>query len=1156
MPNQLECPSRETLVGWATGTLSDDVEQGVADHVENCAHCEELLASIEANSTLTELKVSAAGQGFAQEAQLREFVQAIQNVPPPVPSNFSKPVSGRQIRDYELLEQIGQGAMGTVFKARHTRLNKLVAIKLLSGKLSSDPSAVARFAREMHAVGHLNHPNIVQALDAGDEDGTSFLVMELLEGLDLAALTSPREPLEIVDACAIVRQAAIGMEYAHAKGLVHRDLKPSNLFLTRDSNGQCLVKVLDLGLAMIDRPEVEGHLTDTGQLMGTLEFMAPEQAEDTHAVDSRADIFSLGATLFKLLTGTVPLEGPEYNRPLQRLKTLTTTQVPSISSRRSDLPEGLVALVDKMLARDADERPDMAEIVSSLNEFSLANQLDALLQSSSAQHRGISTESLRDTDSIHGQKTDVLPEFGPEKVKPNRHGPTSVKGTHRLLAGAAALIFASSVIWLKTDGGYIQIDVADPKTQVEVEICQDGLPVDTVKIGSGRKKFWYRSGQYEIRIVGQKRDVLEIVGSDVTVTRGSERAVVIKRISSSGEQPNDALPNSGIVTTTEDDPDVAGSLRQVIALAKPGETIRFAPKLAGKTIFLNGSPLKLDQSVTLDGGDLIDHVVINGNQLSRVFDIRNRAQVQLEGVTVTGGKDYAPGGGIAVNQASLSMRNCILSKNSTRTNGGGIFCENGNIVLENCLVVGNEAAHLGGGLANYGGVCLFKNCVFTGNSSGGPHGAAALNVNAGKMELVHCTVTGNLTSGVSSHQWATLILDSSIITGNGATKNVWIQKLDGGGIITRGMNLIEHLNADVKSGPAPMIARGMLAPLDDYGGLMPTVLPLPDSPAIDAAQPTSATPSIDMRGFERPADGNGDGDAQPDIGAAEFSLRDLAVNAQVVRRNLAEWIFERNGSVRLGTGTIRNLTELAGDELQILGVEVHSLSGQETRELASQLQHIPECHHLYVGSDSLDPIADEDLRFLGNLTQLKSLSIRSVKVTQNGIEKLVQLKKLTSFALSKTAITSDLLSRIGEMFSRLESLSIEIPRIEVSHLKALAKVPQLKRIDLNATQVPPSSMRPLDGSHFKEITLRGPWHLTADLVESLSLMPQLKVVTFFDVKLDKQKLQQLLNSQTLRSINSFRSAFPLAEVEKLKKQYPKITIMLDGEALTLDSSNE
>ncbi len=254
--------------------------------------------------------------------------------------------------DYDLIEVLGRGGMGTVYRAEHRRLGKSVAIKVLPAERVHDPASVSRFEREMRAVGQLDHPHIVQAYDAREEQGTHFLVMQLVRGVDVAAIVQRHGPLRVPDACEIVRQAALGLQYAHERGLVHRDIKPSNLLLAQ--NG--IVKILDMGLALLSCDTHQGELTSTGEIMGTLDYIAPEQIASTHHVDIRADLYSLGCTLFKLLTGIAPFAGPASSNPLQKMRAHEREAPPPLTSLRPDLPAEVGAIVERLLAKDPDAR--------------------------------------------------------------------------------------------------------------------------------------------------------------------------------------------------------------------------------------------------------------------------------------------------------------------------------------------------------------------------------------------------------------------------------------------------------------------------------------------------------------------------------------------------------------------------------------------------------------------------------------------------------------------------------------------------------------------------------------------------------------------------------------------------------------------------------
>jgi serine/threonine protein kinase len=226
----------------------------------------------------------------------------------------------RECPRYRLIRKLGEGGMGAVYLAEHRLMGRLVAIKLIRAEYLDSPRLIERFRREVRAAAGLAHPNVVAAYDADEVAGTHFLVMEYLEGETLAARLARFGPLPVAEACDYVRQAALGLEYARTRGTVHRDVKPHNLMRTADGT----VKVLDFGLARVrDGNEADacGRASDgagtafclstAGTVMGTSGYMAPEQARDSRAADTRADVYALGRTLSHLLTGRAPGAGPQ-----------------------------------------------------------------------------------------------------------------------------------------------------------------------------------------------------------------------------------------------------------------------------------------------------------------------------------------------------------------------------------------------------------------------------------------------------------------------------------------------------------------------------------------------------------------------------------------------------------------------------------------------------------------------------------------------------------------------------------------------------------------------------------------------------------------------------------------------------------------------------
>jgi hypothetical protein len=274
---------------------------------------------------------------------------------------------------YELLATLGSGANGTVYRARHTRLRRLVALKVLIPHRLLTPVGLGRFRREMEVLGRLNHPHVVRATDAGDAHGRFYLAMEYVPGVDLGHVLKRLARLSVADACELARQAADALAHIGRAGMVHRDVKPSNLLLGRDG----LLRVLDLGLALLrDGPTWEA-LTESGAVMGTPEYMAPEQTRESRDVDVRADVYALGCTLFALLTGAPPFAraGAMYDV----LRAHNETPPPALRARREGAPADLEQLLFRMLEKEPARRPPPDEVAAALTPFCAGHGLVRLL---------------------------------------------------------------------------------------------------------------------------------------------------------------------------------------------------------------------------------------------------------------------------------------------------------------------------------------------------------------------------------------------------------------------------------------------------------------------------------------------------------------------------------------------------------------------------------------------------------------------------------------------------------------------------------------------------------------------------------------------------------------------------------------------------------
>jgi len=413
-----KCISESLLLQYLVNELDEDVSELVREHLNQCASCQKRTEIYAEDSELRQWHEchqrrqndeSSQSYSFSQDRLDQLFnstissihqskAQISRSIPhtndnPPSNQNSSisigkelnlKPI--RTIGQYQLIKKIGQGGMGIVYLAVHTRLKKQVVLKLLLNKDWDNSNQTHRFYREMELVGQLDHPNIVKATDAGEADDTCFLVMEYLIGHDLKAILKSEGSVSITAACSIIRQAANGLQSIHNSKLIHRDIKPSNLFLT--ANGQ--VKILDLGLAGLSHSESSfSDLTDSNCIMGSAYYMAPEQAQSVKDIDQRSDIYSLGCTFYQLLTGQVPFR---KETPVETIIAHREESAPRLSDQLPEIPEELEELFQSMIKKDAEDRiQTMADVVKKLDEF-LAKASNLPLNEASDTHLSESQE--------------------------------------------------------------------------------------------------------------------------------------------------------------------------------------------------------------------------------------------------------------------------------------------------------------------------------------------------------------------------------------------------------------------------------------------------------------------------------------------------------------------------------------------------------------------------------------------------------------------------------------------------------------------------------------------------------------------------------------------------------------------------------------------
>jgi serine/threonine-protein kinase len=288
--------------------------------------------------------------------------------------------NGFILGQYRILEQLGQGGMGRVFKAMHQTMNRVVAVKVLAPHLVKTEKAQRLFQREVRAAARLIHPNIVTAYDANQLGDRHYLVMEYVDGPNLEQLVRERGPLPVGQACDLMHQIAHGLQHAFEMGMVHRDIKPANLLVQPtglDGRGPCVAKILDFGLARLHDGEGEATqatiVTRPNVVMGTPDFLSPEQARSLHKVDIRSDLYSLGCTFYYLLTGKVPFPG---GNSLEKLLRQSTEEPIPLEQLRLDVHAGVVQVVRRLMAKDPAARfPTPAELDAALAPFAVPGPL-------------------------------------------------------------------------------------------------------------------------------------------------------------------------------------------------------------------------------------------------------------------------------------------------------------------------------------------------------------------------------------------------------------------------------------------------------------------------------------------------------------------------------------------------------------------------------------------------------------------------------------------------------------------------------------------------------------------------------------------------------------------------------------------------------------
>jgi predicted Ser/Thr protein kinase len=562
MPDVSAHPTAQQLVLFGHGRLPQAQAATVAAHLETCADCRQAVANLPPDSFFDKVRgartsatVPPSGAPAAEALRGAVSGPAAADVPPQL-ANHPK---------FRIVRELGRGGMGVIYLAEHRVMDKPVALKVISPSVLDNPTAVARFLAEVRAAGKLDHPNIARAYDADQAGGLHFLVMEYVEGQSLAQVLEKRGPLPVAGACHCVCQAALGLQHASEKGMAHRDVKPQNLMLTPKG----VVKVLDFGLARL-RGERKGGsaLTQADSFMGTPEYVAPEQATDARNADTRSDIYSLGCTLYALLTGRPPFR---EDTMVKLVMAHIEKEPRPLNEVRPDVPAEMAAVVAKMLAKDPARRYQRPiEVAQALAPFAKVRVPGAAPKSPAPGSAGTGTVVGGDTsrDGGPGAKAPKLPaapredteaspfaglDDDPDPARPAKKakqpaaakpGPAPWWKRRAVLASGGAgvalllvlvVLWAAGVFRVKTaDGTILIVEVNEPNPDVFV----DGEKV-TVTWDAGGKKAEVRVKPGTRKVVVSK-DGFTAYGEEVEIKDGTRR-ILTARLGPAG--PGDPAPD-------------------------------------------------------------------------------------------------------------------------------------------------------------------------------------------------------------------------------------------------------------------------------------------------------------------------------------------------------------------------------------------------------------------------------------------------------------------------------------------------------------------------------------------------------------------------------------------------------------------------------------
>ncbi|MBC8869300.1 MAG: protein kinase [Planctomycetes bacterium] len=1157
------CLRRDQISAYLLGKSTDIEMDETARHLADCTQCQAAADDLESleDGLIKAMRGSKQADRFLDEPEFEEaFLKA-------AAVGLASEVAGQansgegvklqpkyepppeRLGQYRLLEPIGKGGMGAVYRALHTRLERTVALKVLSPEQTRDVRAVARFEREVKAIGKFDHANIVRPVDAGTDGEIHYLVMDFVDGHDLGSVVRKLGPLAVADACELVRQAAVGLQYVHERNMVHRDIKPPNLILDK----QGVVKLLDLGLSLLsEQPPEDGTLTSNGILMGTSDYIAPEQCEDSHNVDVRADLYSLGCTLYQLLCGRAPFAGPRYDSRMKKVMAHMRDPVPPIRDLRDDVPEPLADVLDRLLNKSPDDRYQTpAELVSALEPFAAASDLEALLQrvERSLEAEADTARSGVDTPiHVSSVSVDTHPSEQAAPVQPatqptrRRWKPIAIGAT------LAAVLLLAVIITITNRNGTVVIETTDPN--VRISVMQGGEEIAVADAQNG----WtirLQSGEYDISLKGSS-DRFKMDRDSVTVTRGDEVRVRVTR------RPTKVTDERALAIAPVNDTRARGHQQAPIKVGIIGldttHAIAFSrilndPNATGDVagcLVVAAYPTKGSSEIEISQSRLPKHI----------------AEIQGLGVEIVDSIDELLKRVDAVLLLSIDGRRHLEQVRPVLKAGKPVFVDKpiaGSLRDAATILAEAKAA----------GVPIFSSSALR----FGENTQAARNGSLGRIH--HCETYGYayiepthpdlFWYGIHGVEALFTVMgpgcQSVTHTSEGGTIKV-VGNWQGGrtGVFREGKGYGGKAVGDKAEGP--------VGSLDGYEPLVIEIVKFFRS----GKAPVSAEETLDVCAFMEAADeskrrGGAEVSLASVLQAAGIEGRTGVTNRQPALiepgpqkaspaprqsdpdRDAANWVLSVGGVVKVCRGDedveVRHPAHLPADRFRLCYIEIPAMTDDDLTRLLplSGLEELKIQDASAITHDAFGKIS--------RLSSLKVLGLRSAQhISDQAVEQLARLRNLENVLIGHPNLTDRALASLCR--PGMHYLYFSNSKVTDAGMHHLSQCPALRQLHLNSTQISDSGLVPLTG-------LRSLWTLeiaetqiTDQGMDHLAKLPSLEELNVSSTAVGDAGVARLVNCRNLRELSvswtqiSDEGLAQLASLPKLRVLHLRGTQVTDA----------